>query len=247
MAGDLGDWSLIWTDKGQLLHGLATAFEVSAISLVLAVVLGLVIALMRMTRGPLSWLAWLYINVFRGLPALVTALWVYFGLALAIGENLSSFQAGVITLTALYSAYIAEIYRSALLAVPRGHKEAGQALGMRGTRIFFSVILPQATKIAVPNVGSMFIGMVKDTSTLTLIGLVEVVRTTQNIVSVNFQYFPLYSAAAIIYILAAFVIDLVFRAIEGGYTVPPQGMFSRMLRSRRQRQIHRLMAQPATV
>ena len=138
MAVDLGDWSLIWEDKGQLLDGLATAVEVSLLSLVLAVVIGLVIALMRMTTGPLSWIAWLYINIFRGLPALVTALWVYFGLALALDVKLSPFQAGVITLTALYSAYIAEIFRSALLAIPRGHREAGQALGMRGTRVFFA-------------------------------------------------------------------------------------------------------------
>jgi His/Glu/Gln/Arg/opine family amino acid ABC transporter permease subunit len=245
MAVDLGDWGLIWEDKGQLLEGLGTAVEVSVLSLVLAVVIGLVIALMRMTTGPLSWIAWLYINIFRGLPALVTALWVYFGLALALDVKLSPFQAGVITLTALYSAYIAEIFRSALLAIPRGHREAGQALGMRGTRVFFSVVLPQATKIAVPNIGSMFIGMIKDTSTLTLIGLVEVVRTTQNIVSLNFQYFPLYSAAAIIYILVAFVVDALFRGVEGGYTIPPKGAFSRLLRARRQRQINRLMAEPS--
>jgi His/Glu/Gln/Arg/opine family amino acid ABC transporter permease subunit len=248
MAGSLGDWSLIWDDKGQLLRGLKVAVEVSALALVLAVVLGLIIAVLRMTKGPLSWLAWLYINIFRGLPALVTALWVYFGLSLAIGVNLSSFQAGVITLTALYSAFIAEIFRSALLAVPAGHKEAGQALGMRSIRIFVSVTLPQATKIAVPNIGSMFIGMVKDTSTLTLIGLVEVVRVTQNIVSVNFQYFPLYSAAAIIYILAAFVIDLLFRLAESGYSVPPKGAVSKLIRSRRQRQIEQLVTtlEPAT-
>jgi His/Glu/Gln/Arg/opine family amino acid ABC transporter permease subunit len=246
MAGSLGDWSVVWDDKGELWQGLKVALEVSLLSLVLAVALGLVIALMRMTPGPLSWIAWLYINIFRGLPALVTALWVYFGLAIAMGIEFSPFQAGVITLTALYSAFIAEIFRSALLAVPRGHKEAGQALGMRGTRVFFSVTLPQATKIAVPNIGSMLIGMVKDTSTLTLIGLTELVRTSQNIVSINFQYFPLYTAIAVIYIIFAFVADAVFRLIETGYTVPPKGFVSRLIRSRRHNQITRLMAQPAT-
>ena len=216
MAGSLGDWSLIWDDKGQLLDGLKVAFEVSIVALAISVVLGLVIALMRMSKPPFTWIAWLYINIFRGLPALVTALWIFFGVSVATGINFSTFQAGVITLTLLYAAYNAEIFRSALQAVPPGHKEAGQALGMRSSRVFFSVTLPQATKIALPNVGSMFIGMVKDTSTFTLIGLVEVVRTTQNIVSINFQYFPLYTAAAILYILAAFVIDLVFRTVENG-------------------------------
>lgn len=245
MAGSLGNWNVVWDFKGELLHGLGTALEITIVALVLAVVLGMFIALMRMTPGPLSWIAWLYINIFRGLPALVTALWVYFGLAIAINVDFTAFQAGVITLTALYSAYLAEIFRSALLAVPRGHKEAGQALGMRGSRIFFSVTLPQAIKIAVPNVGSMFIGMVKDTSTLTVIGVSELVRTSQNIVSINFEYFPLFSAIAVIYVLVAFVVDAMFRLIETGYTVPPLGFVSRLIRSRRHHQIQRLMAQPA--
>jgi ABC-type amino acid transport system permease subunit len=138
---------------------------------------------------------------------------------------------------------MAEIFRSALGAIPPGHREAGQALGMRGTRIFFSVVLPQAIKIALPNLGSMFIGMVKDTSTFTVIGLLEVVRVTQNLVSQSFQPFVLYTAAAAIYVLAAFVIDIVFRLIEGAYASPPRGAISRVLRSRKRQRIQQLMAE----
>ncbi len=245
MAGSLGDWSLIWDDKDLLLDGLRVAVEVSLVALLISVVLGLAIALMRMSAPPFTWIAWLYINIFRGLPALVTALWVFFGVSVATGINFSTFQAAVITLTLLYSAYNAEIFRSALQAVPPGHKEAAHALGMRSSRVFFSVTLPQATKIALPNVGSMFIGMVKDTSTFTLIGLVEVVRTTQNLVSINFQYFPLYTAAAILYILAAFAIDLVFRTVESGFAIPPRGLLSRALRHRKQKRIARVVQQLA--
>lgn len=240
------DWGLIWTDKGQLLDGLKVALEVALVSLVVSVVLGLVLALMRMSAPPFTWIAWLYINVFRGVPALVTGLWVFFGLSLVLGMNFSTFQAGVITLSLLYSAFIAEIYRSALSAVPPGHREAGHALGMRSSRIFFSVSLPQATKIALPNIGSMFIGMIKDTSTLTLIGLAEVVRTTQNIVSLNYQYFALYTAAALLYVLAAFVIDLIFRFLEASYTAPPRGAISRLVRARKRKRIERLVQSLAT-
>ena len=124
-----------------------------------------------------------YINIFRGVPALVSVIWVYFGVALLLGIRFTVFQAGVIALTLLYSAFFAEIFRSALQAIPPGHTEAGWALGMRTRQIFFSVTLPQAIKIALPNIGSMFIGMVKDTSTFTVIGLLEVVRVTQNLVA----------------------------------------------------------------
>ncbi len=110
------------------------------------------------------------------MPVIVTAVWVYFGLSEATGVNFSVFVAGVISLTLLYSAFISEIYRSALEAIPRGQREAGLALGMSRLRIFVSVILPQATKIAIPNIGSMLIGMIKDTSVLFVIGLTELVR-----------------------------------------------------------------------
>ena len=129
-----------------------------------------------MSRPPFTWAGSFYVNVFRGMPALVTVLWVYFGVSIFLGINFTVFQAGVIALTLLYSAFISEIYRAALEAVPRGQREAGLALGLGKTRTFVKVILPQATKIAIPNIGSMFIGMVKDTSVFTVIGLLEITR-----------------------------------------------------------------------
>ncbi|GLY85048.1 amino acid ABC transporter permease [Actinoallomurus iriomotensis] len=237
------DWGLIWQHHGILVNGLLVAFKVSLFALVISVVGGLVLAMMRMSRRPVSWIAVAYINIFRGVPALVSVIWVYFGVSLLIGVDFSVFEAGVIALSLLYSAFMAEIFRSALSAIPNGHREAGHALGMRPIRVFFSVILPQAVKIALPNIGSMFIGMLKDTSTFTVIGLLEVVRVTQNLVSQTFQPFVLYTAAAAIYVIAAFLIDLVFRLIEGAYASPPRGAVSRLLRSRRQRRIQSLMAE----
>jgi His/Glu/Gln/Arg/opine family amino acid ABC transporter permease subunit len=237
------DWGLIWENHAVLLNGLLVALQVSVIALVISIFGGLLLAVMRLSKPPISWIAVAYINVFRGVPALVSVIWVYFGVALLLGVNFTVFQAGVIALSLLYSAFMAEIFRSALGAIPPGHREAGQALGMRGTRIFFSVVLPQAIKIALPNLGSMFIGMVKDTSTFTAIGLLEVVRVTQNLVSQSFQPFVLYTAAAVIYVLAAFVIDIVFRLIEGAYASPPRGAVSRVLRSRKRKRIQQLMAE----
>jgi His/Glu/Gln/Arg/opine family amino acid ABC transporter permease subunit len=237
------NWGLIWQNHGVLLNGLLVAVKVSLFALVISVVGGLLLAMLRMSRPPVSWLALAYINVFRGVPALVSVIWVYFGVSLLLGVDFSVFQAGVIALSLLYSAFMAEIFRSALSAIPNGHREAGQALGMRPIRVFFSVILPQAVKIALPNIGSMFIGMMKDTSTFTVIGLLEVVRVTQNLVSQTFQPFVLYTAAAAMYVIAAFVIDLVFRLIEGAYASPPRGAMSKVLRSRQQRRIQRLMTE----
>jgi His/Glu/Gln/Arg/opine family amino acid ABC transporter permease subunit len=240
------DWGLVWHNRGILLDGLRVALEVSAVALVLSVGFGLLLAVMRMASPPLSWLAGLYINIFRGVPALVSVIWVYFGLSLVLGIQFSTFQAGVIALTLLYSAFIAEIYRSALEAVSKGQREAGLALGMHPLRVFASVILPQATKIAIPNIGSMFIGMVKDTSTFTVIGLTEVVRVTQNINSTYFQPFVLYTAAALLYVVVAFLIDFLFRAIEKVMESPPRGRVARWLTGRKRRRIHALIARMAS-
>jgi len=240
------DWGLVLDNRGALLDGLLTAMEVAFVALILSVIVGLLLALARMGRPPLSWLAGLYINIFRGVPALVSVIWVYFGVSLAIGVTFSVFQAGVIALTLLYGAFIAEIYRSALEAIPHGQKEAGLALGMHPLRVFFSVTLPQATKIAVPNIGSMFIGMVKDTSTFTIVGLLEVVRVTQNINSTYFQPFVLYTAAAGLYVAVAFLIDFVFRAIEKVMESPPKGRIALAVTSRRRRRIEALVERLGT-
>jgi His/Glu/Gln/Arg/opine family amino acid ABC transporter permease subunit len=234
-------WDQIWENRDPLLDGLLVAIEVSAVALVLSVALGLLLALMRLSSPPLTWIGAAYVNIFRGVPALVSVLWVYFGLSLAFGVQFTTFQAGTIALTLLYSAFIAEIYRAALEAIPGGQREAGLALGMHPVRVFASVTLPQATKIAVPNIGSMFIGMVKDTSTFTVIGLLELTRATQNLVSQTFEPFTFYTAAALMYVAAAFLIDFLFRAIERAMETPPRGRIAHMLTGRKRRRIGALV------
>ena len=230
-------WSLIWDYKVDFLRGLEVAFKVTIVAMALSVAVGILLALARMGRPPVSWFATAYINVFRGVPALVSAFWVYFGWSLVVGINFTVFQAGVIALVLLYSSFIAEIYRSALEAIPRGQREAGLALGMTTLRVFGRIVLPQATKIAIPNIGSMFIGMVKDTSVLTVIGLAELLRVTQNINSVTFQPFVLFTAAAFLYVFASFTIDFVFRTIEKSLATPPQGRLAHALHRRRRRRV----------
>jgi His/Glu/Gln/Arg/opine family amino acid ABC transporter permease subunit len=239
-ASALINWSYAWDSRSALMHGLLVAIEVSAVSLALSIVVGLLLALMRMASRPFSWFATLYINVFRGVPVIVTALWVYFGLSEAIGVNFSVFIAGVLSLTLLYSAFISEIYRSALEAIPKGQREAGLALGMSRPRIFMSVILPQATKIAIPNIGSMLIGMIKDTSVLFIIGMTELVATVQSLASVSYEYFTLYTAAAIIYIAVAFIVDFAFRTIEKTMQTPPRGRLALAVKNRRKRRVEEL-------
>jgi His/Glu/Gln/Arg/opine family amino acid ABC transporter permease subunit len=230
-------WILVWDNKDQFWLGLEFALKLAVVGLVLSVILGLLLALARMRGGPLGAFAVLYINIFRGMPALVTALWVYFGIAIVVGYNFTVFQAGVIALTLLYSAFISEIFRAALLSIHRGQREAGLALGMRPHRVFLRVVLPQATKIAIPNLGSMFIGMIKDTSTFQIIGATELIFRVQTLENTYFDPFVLYTAAAAVYVCSSFVIDFLFRNAERAMTVPPTGGLAGIWGRRRQRQI----------
>ncbi len=241
------NWSVAWDYRGQLLSGLAVAIEVAAVALVISVVVGLLVALGRTSRPAVSWIAALYVNVFRGIPALVSVLWVYFGWSLILGINLSPFAAGVVALVLLYGAFIAEIYRAALQAVPKGQREAGLALGLHRARVFLHVTLPQATKIAIPNVGSMFIGMVKDTSVFSIIGLLELIRVTQNIESTAFQPFVLYTVAAAFYVVVAFLLDFLFRLIERVLAKPSSGRMSDLLTSRHRRRLELIAAGTAGI
>ena len=184
--------------------------------------------MLRMGKAPLSWIAAFYINVFRGMPALVTVIWIYFGVSLLLGVNFTVFQAGVLALSLLYSAFMAEIFRSALAGgparAPRGRPGARHA---RRPHLLLGGRCRRRSRSRCPNIGSMFIGMIKDTSTFTVIGLLEVVRVTQNINAQTFQPFVLYTAAAGIYVLAAFAVDLIFRLIEGSLSRPRPRAWSR--------------------
>lgn len=235
-------WGYVWDNRGVLLHGLAVAVEVALVSLALSVLVGLLLALARMSKPPLTWLSALYINIFRGVPVIVSVVWVYFGLQQALGINFTVFEAGVIALTLLYSAFISEIYRSALEAVPRGQHEAGLALGMRRVRVFMSVVLPQATKIAIPNIGSMLIGMVKDTSVLFIIGLTELFATVQNLGATSYEYFTLYTAAGVMYVVVAFLVDFIFRTVEKTMQTPPRGRLAQLATRRRRRRVEAIAA-----
>jgi His/Glu/Gln/Arg/opine family amino acid ABC transporter permease subunit len=117
-------WHLVWDYKAELFKGLLTAVGVSICALIISLAVGMLFALARMSRYKIvSGFATAYVNIFRGIPALVSVIWVYFGWSLLFGHNFTVFQAGVIALTLLYSSFFCEIFRSALQAIPKGQRE----------------------------------------------------------------------------------------------------------------------------
>jgi His/Glu/Gln/Arg/opine family amino acid ABC transporter permease subunit len=178
-------------------------------------VLGLVVALCRMAPlAPVRIAAYVYIQVFRAVSLYIYVLWVYFGLAGATGINFSPLTAGVIALTILNSAYMAEIYRAALGAVDRGQHEAATSLGFGRIRGFSTVILPQAIRIAVPSLVNQLVDIVKDSSIVAIIGTTDLMGVTTRLVGYYRAPFELYTLVAFFYLTIVLMVSALAAVLE---------------------------------
>ncbi len=194
-----------------LAAGALMTVKLALSALCLGLVLGLLGALAKTSPyKPLQWLGGTYSTLVRGVPELLWVLLIYFGtvsLMNRLGEalnipglELNAFAAGVIALGLCFGAYATEVFRGAILAIPKGHREAGMALGMSKSRIFFKLILPQMWRIALPGLGNLFMILMKDTALVSVIGLEEIMRHSQIAVTVTKQPFTFYMVAAFIYL-----------------------------------------------
>ena len=208
-------WDVVSQYRFWLWEGVVLTLKLAAVSMALAMVLALFIALMRMSSiWPLRTLASIYIAVLRAIPLLVFILWGYYGVALVLGLNVDPFWAGVICLMLQYSAWLAEIYRAGLQAIDKGQREAALSTGLSSTRAFARVVWPQAWRIIIPPLASNFIGIIKDSSLVGIIGLNELMRQSQISVSLTFRPFEIYTAAMCIYIVLALVISRLASIVE---------------------------------
>lgn len=208
-------WGIVPEVMGEFAHGVKITLELSALSLVLSLALGLVVALCRMSQfAPLRVAAYGYIQVFRAVSLYIYVLWIYFGIAGAIGINFSPLTAGVIALTILNSAYMAEIYRSALGAVDPGQHEAATSLGFGRVRGFTTVILPQAIRIGVPPLVNQFVDIVKDSSIIAIIGTTDLMGVTNQMVSYYRAPFELYTLLAGFYLTIVLSISALAAILE---------------------------------
>ncbi|HEK1011726.1 ABC transporter permease [Pseudomonas sp. NPDC012596] len=194
-----------------LAAGTLMTVKLALCALLLGLVLGLLGALAKTSPiKPLQWLGGFYSTLVRGVPELLWVLLIYFGtvglmnsLGNALnmpGLELSAFAAGVIALGLCFGAYATEVFRGAILAIPKGHREAGLALGLSKARILSRIILPQMWRIALPGLGNLFMILMKDTALVSVIGLEEIMRHAQIGVTVTKEPFTFYMVAACIYL-----------------------------------------------
>ena len=200
------EFSVILERWPQFLAGAEATVIYAVLSLILAVALGLVAALARMSPiAPLRWVARAYIDVVRGTPALVQIFFVYFGLP-ALGISIAAPVAAVIALGFNSGGYLAEIFRAGIVSVDSGQSEASRSLGMSRRQTMVRTILPQAALRVVPAAAGEFTNLLKGTSLLSVISVSELTRVAQVIVGVTFRPIEAYLAIAAIYFVLNFVI-----------------------------------------
>ncbi len=196
----------------QLLSGAAITLQLGVLSMALAVLLGLVFAPMKVAPfAPLRWIGTAYTTVIRGLPELLIILLVFFGASRALNImadwvgyggriELSAFAAGMLALGFAYGAYTTEAFRGALLAIPKGQLEAARAIGMGPWLTFRRVVLPQLWRIALPALGNLFLGLLKDTALVSVIGVEDLTREAAIATGFTKEPFTFYFAATILYL-----------------------------------------------
>ncbi len=207
------------------LYGLAITIMLTLVVIVLASLLAIPVALARMSPARyIRWPADFYVEFLRATPLILQLIYIYYVLPSA-GLRLQPIPAAIIGLTLNYSAYMSEVYRSGIEAVPHGQWEAASSLGLKRWQVLAKIILPQAFRIVLPSLGNYLIALFKDTALASVVTVQELMFSGQLIAARNYQYFTIYTITAFLYFAVGYPSALVVRRIEAwsrrGWTDTP--------------------------
>jgi polar amino acid transport system permease protein len=204
-----------WTP--YILGGITTTIVVSLVSIAAAIVFAMLGALGRLsTRAPLYAIATLYVSLVRGTPLIVQLLFVFLALPQIVPQAalVPAVVLGIFALSFNYGAYMTEIFRAGIEAIPRGQVEASHALGMTHGQTLRRVVLPQAIRIVIPAIGNEFIAMIKDSALVSIIGVPELLWRAQRVGQSNFRSLETLLVAALVYWVLTIVFSLAQDRLE---------------------------------
>lgn len=198
---------------GPIATGLWVTIKISFISLIFAVVLGLIFGLMRVAKNQTARnLALTYVELIRGTPLLVQIFIVYFFIGTVL--DFDRFTAGVVALSVFTGAYVAEIVRAGIQAIPNGQMEAARSLGMTYPKAMRYVILPQALKRTLPPLAGQFINLIKDSSLVSVISITDLTKAGREVVSGSFAPFEVWFTVAALYLLVTGTLSWAIQRLE---------------------------------
>lgn len=208
------DWALAREAWPALLAGLEITVELTFIVIAISLVMGVFVALARMSNHRiLRIVVGFYVDFMRATPLLLQLIYIYFVLP-TLGITLDPFVAAVVGLSLNYTAYLSEVYRSGIQAIPRGQLDAAAALGMRQSLTMRRIVLPQAVRIVIPTLGNYFVALFKDTSLASALTLEEMLFSGQIIISRTYDYFTIYSMVLFLYFLVGYPALIFVRHLE---------------------------------
>lgn len=209
---------LLKSNWGTLMGGLGKTIELTFVGIVGATIIGIIIGLVGVI--PNHWaqgIATVFIYIFRGLPLMVLALFIYTGIPSLIGTKIPAFVAGVITLTLNEGAYTAAFVKGGMQAVDIGQMEAARSLGLPWGKAMRRVIMPQGIRIMIPSFINQFIITLKDTSILSVLGLLELTQTGKIIIARNMEGFKIWTMVALIYLIIITVLTWISNWVQKRY------------------------------
>ncbi|SKA87566.1 amino acid ABC transporter membrane protein, PAAT family (TC 3.A.1.3.-) [Paucidesulfovibrio gracilis DSM 16080] len=200
--------------------GVLVTFEVTILSIIGALILGLFTGLGRLSRiRPINLIASTYVEVVRGIPLLVQLFYIYFALGQLFRElpetnavfiflkNMPPLVAAVMAMSICYGAYMGEVFRAGIESIDKGQTEASRSLGFNRSQTMRYVILPQAWRTILPPVGNEFIALLKDSSLVSILAVADLLRRGREFASVSFNYFEAYTMVALVYLLITLILS----------------------------------------
>ena len=205
-------WRMVWDYHDQLLSGLAVTFELSIVSMAIALVLGLIacfgsLSRLRLVRAP----AILFVEFCRNTPVLVQLVWVHFAWPAIVGIKFTAWTSAVIALALQSSGYLAEEFRAGIEAIDRGQIEAAQSLGMTSFRLMRRIVVPQALIKMMPGILNQFVTCFKSTSIVSIIAVQDLMYQAGLIASATFLPMPIYTLVALVYFVMVLAVSSVVR------------------------------------
>ena len=204
--------------KGILITGLITTIEISIYSTIIGLIIGLFAGLGRISDNPMiKGLSTIYVELIRGTPLLVQILIFYFFIGTLL--QFSRFAAGTLALAIFAGAYVAEIIRAGIQSIHPGQMEAARSLGMNYFQAMRYIILPQALKRTLPPLAGQFISLIKDSSLVSVIAILDLTKAGREVVTSTFAYFEIYFTVALMYLVLTFTLSMCVKYIERRFAV----------------------------
>jgi len=220
-------WYILQTYSGSLLKGTGTTMAIALICTFIGCVIGFAVGLVqtiKLTKKNSTWkkvllsfvkvLLNIYVEFFRGTPMMLQAVFIYYGASQLFGVNMGMWQAAILIVSINTGAYMAETVRGGILSVDVGQTEGAQAIGMNHFQTMINVVLPQALRNIMPQIGNNLIINIKDTCVLSIIGTVELFFTFKSITGALYTYFEAATVTLIIYFILTFTCSRILRHLE---------------------------------